>query len=274
MRKQRRGAILLLFLVLGLLLCLTPEAFADSKSAKWPKAGSADKKNGKLQIDATGTADGYFFASVKSKTNKKVKLRVVKDGQTLTYDLNGNGEFELFPLQLGDGKYEVSLYINVSGKKYATEGSVSLNVKLKNKHAPFLVPNQYVNYTKKSECVLYSDTLCAEQDEKKAYELVCNFMSTSFVYDYIKALNIKAGTLPDIDGSYKKHMGVCQDLSAIMVAMLRTQGIPSKLIIGYADRQYHAWVMTYIGKEEVFFDPTAALSAINPVKKYSMERYY
>ena len=69
-------------------------------------------------------------------------------------------------------------------------------------------------------------------------------------------------------------MGVCQDLSAIMVCMLRTQGIPARLMIGYADKQYHAWVVADVGGEEKFFDPTAALSAISKVKAYTLERYY
>ena len=79
-------------------------------------------------------------------------------------------------------------------------------------------------------------------------------MKSHFIYDYIKAATVKAGTLPDIDGSFAKKAGICQDLSAIMVCMLRTQGIPSRLIIGYADKQYHAWVTTTVEKKEEFFD--------------------
>jgi transglutaminase-like putative cysteine protease len=119
-----------------------------------------------------------------------------------------------------------------------------------------------------------ADTLCDGKSEKESFEAVCKFMSTSFAYDFIKAVTIKPGMLPDIDGSYAKKMGVCQDLSAIMVAMLRTQGIPSRLIIGYADSQYHAWTMTSVNGKDAFFDPTAALSAISTVKEYSMERFY
>ena len=50
----------------------------------------------------------------------------------------------------------------------------------------------------------------------------------TFSYDYIKAINIKAGMLPDIPGTWDKRMGVCQDLAAIMCCMLRTQGIVSE----------------------------------------------
>lgn len=48
----------------------------------------------------------------------------------LTYDLNTAGEYEVFPLQLGDGSYTVELFENVSGKKYAAEGKVTVSVKL------------------------------------------------------------------------------------------------------------------------------------------------
>ncbi len=58
-----------------------------------------------------------------------------------------------------------------------------------------------------------------------------------------------------------------------MVCMLRTQGVPAKLMIGYADKYYHAWTSTVIGGEEVFYDPTAAIGALK-AKKYKTERFY
>ena len=37
-------------------------------------------------------------------------LAAIAEDQGFTYDLNSDGEYELFPLQLGDGIYEISLY--------------------------------------------------------------------------------------------------------------------------------------------------------------------
>ena len=51
-------------------------------------------------------------------------------------------------------------------------------------------------------------------------------------------------------------------------------GVPARMMIGYADANYHAWTETFIGGEAVFFDPTAALEAISKPKEYSVERYY
>lgn len=261
-----------LFLLALLLAGLLPAgAGAD---ALWPAAGGNEQRSGKMKLDVSFLSEGYFLAAIQKPSSHRLKLRVVKDGETLTYDLNSNGDYEVFPLQLGNGNYEVSLYENVSGKKYSQEGRISLSVRTRLPGVCFLYPNQYVNYTQFSEAVAKAGELCAGKDPKEAYAIICDFMKNNFVYDYIKAVTVQAGQLPDIDNSYAKRMGVCQDLSAITVCMLRTQGIPSRLIIGYADNQYHAWTTTKMGGTDEFFDPTAALNAIAPVKDYSMERYY
>jgi hypothetical protein len=122
--------------------------------------------------------------------------------------------------------------------------------------------------------VAKAEELCAGKSAKETYALVRQFMLDTFGYDFIKALTVKPGMLPDIDGCYQKRLGVCQDLSAVMVCMLRTQGIPAKLMIGYADKNYHAWTLTVVDGKEVFFDPTAALNAISSPITYSVERYY
>lgn len=40
--------------------------------------------------------------------------------------------------------------------------------------------------------------------------------------------------------------GICFDYAALMTAMLRSQDIPTKLVIGYTGSLYHAWVDVYI----------------------------
>ena len=227
-----------------------------------------------MTLDLTNTSEGYFMAAVSQKTSHRMKLRVTKDGETLTYDLNGNGDFEVFPFQLGSGKYEISLYENVSGKKYSSAGKLSVNVSLKREDGAFLYPNQYVNYTKTTKAVAVANQLCAGKNEKETYTLIRKYIMENYAYDFIKSVTVAAGELPDIDGCYEKKMGVCQDLSALMVCMLRSQGIPAKLMIGYADKNYHAWTVTYVADKEVFFDPTAALNAITKPVSYSVERYY
>lgn len=252
-------------------------AFWSSALAEpiWPDtSGGGAALDGKLLTDFTHVQDGYFTAAVSSQSSHRLKLRVIKDDMTLTYDLNQEGAFEVFPLQLGSGYYEVSLYENVGAKKYSQEGKAAVDVPPGSEDAAFLLPNQYVNYSESSAILSKAEELSKAGDEKKMFEAVCDFMASDFIYDYVRAVTVSPGDLPDIEGSYEKRMGICQDLSAIMIGMLRYAGIHSRLMIGYADDNYHAWTMTSIGGNDEFFDPTAALNAIASPKAYTVERYY
>ena len=242
----------------------------------WPEeSGQKLVTGGKLSVDAGNASLGYI--RVKSKASKKrLKLRIAYGKETLTYDLNNEGNFEIFPLQGGSGKYAVTLYEQASGKKYSQAGKVSVSAKMDDELAPFLLPNQYVNYTPDTPAVALSMELCEGlETETQKYEAVCGYFSHKNIgYDYMKAVTVTGGTLPDIEDCLKKKMGICQDLAALAVCMLRVQGIHARLVIGYADSTYHAWVTAVVDGEETFFDPTVTLGALRNVKNYTVERIY
>ena len=271
MRRKILLFALTLLTVSGIILmCVT--AIGE---AKWPQTSSGGQKtNSKLKVDVGNSSDGYFLAAITSKNKHKMKLRVEKGGETLTYDLNNAGKLEVFPFQLGSGKYDISLWENVSGKKFSAAGKISVNVKLKREDAAFLVPNQYVNYGKNDQVVGMSLKVCRDKEGKEAYTAIKKYISENFRYDYVKAATIKPSVLPDINTCFTKKTGVCQDLSAVMVSMLRVQGIPARLVIGYADKIYHAWVVCEVEGKKVLFDPTAAVSKSKNAASYSVERYY
>lgn len=240
-----------------------------------PATGKKTKSKDGLTLDVSHMDQGYVLAKA-AKSGKRLKLRVKVDGHTLNYDLNTDGEYEVFPLQYGDGKYTFTLYKNVSGKKYAEEGKISLTVKMEDPLSAFLYPNQYINYDADTLCVQEAMKLCEGMtDQQEIYRAVCDYMKTHFVYDYIKSVQVKAGTLPDLDGAWQKRMGICQDLSAIMVAMLRSQGVPARMEIGNLNGTvYHAWVTAVVDGKDAFFDPTAAVNAVNKDSTYTLERFY
>ena len=237
--------------------------------------GKAVKKDGKMTIDCSNMTEGYIM--VKGKASKKrLKVQIATSGAKLNYDLNSEGEYEVFPLQFGSGKYQVSLFENASGKKYSKEGSVKLSVKMENELSCFLYPNQYVCYDDKTACVVYAQELCKGMtDQAEIFKTVCTYVTSNFVYDFIKSVTVKAGQLPQIDECWDNRMGICQDLSAMTCAMLRSQGIPARLMIGtVGSNTYHAWVVAVVNGEEKFFDPTAELNASSKTETYTTERYY
>ena len=261
----------------ALILVVCAALVAAAIGLNLPQAsGKTVKKDGKLTIDCSNMSEGYIMVKTNKKSSKRMKVQVATAGAKLNYDLNNTGEYEVFPLQFGSGKYQVSLFENASGKKYSKEGTVKLSVKMDNELSCFLYPNQYVSYNENTECVKYAQTLCKDMtDQKEIFKAVCNYVTSNFVYDYIKSVTVKPGLLPDIDECWKNKMGICQDLSAMTCAMLRSQGIPARLMIGTVGaNNYHAWVVAVVDGEERFFDPTAELQASNKNDTYTTERYY
>ena len=59
------------------------------------------------------------------------------------------------------------------------------------------------------------------------------------------AATVTSGYLPDLDTVLSKMSGICFDYAALMTGMLRSQGVPTKLVIGYAGDVYHAWINVY-----------------------------
>ena len=269
--RRRRGAAAVL-LALG--LCAAGAALA-LYDAIWPRQSGTNVLTSKsLTVDASNVSQGYIMAHG-SAGSKRLKLRITQGKYKLTYDLGAAGEYEIFPLQLGNGSYTVELFENVSGKKYSAEGKVTVDVKLEDAYAPFLGPNQYVNYTEETAAVKTSYELCAGlTDEQAIFETIRAYIKENYNYDYDKAATVQSGTLPDIDGCYETKTGICQDLAAMAACMLRVQGIPTKLMVGYVGRMYHAWNVVVLNGEEVLYDPTLELNAVESGQTYTAERYY
>ena len=95
-------------------------------------------------------------------------------------------------------------------------------------------------------------------------------------YDEYRAATVQSGYIPVLDSVLAEQKGICFDYAALMTAMLRSQGIPCKLVIGYAGSAYHAWVNVYIqgqgwisqaiyfdGNDWKLMDPTFASTSNN-----------
>ena len=271
-RKKRRATVCLMAVFT---VCFVVVAAALLENVIWPEAsGENVLKSSELTVDCSHADLGYIM--VKGASKKGLKVRVSKNGSQLMYDLNPNGEWEVFPLQMGDGKYNISLFTNVSGNKYASSGSVDLNVKVTNPATVYLITNQYVEYTPDTEAVAKSEELCEglTTDEEK-FEAIRTYIRDNYAYDFDKARTVTGGTLPSIDYLWEEGMGICQDLAATAACMLRVQGIPTQLVIGYVNRNYyHAWNSVLIDGKQILYDPTADLGAIPADPSYTVERFY
>lgn len=208
-------------------------------------AAEQQKRTEKAVIQYGMAAEGYITAQFTGKTQKRLKAQVKGPTATYTYNMTA-GKVETFPLSDGNGSYRVTVYENTTGTKYATVVSASFDVKLKDEFAPYLAPNQYVDYSVASNAVAKGKALSTGISEPlqkvaKIYDFVVNHLT----YDKQKAATVQSDYLPVLDQVLAEKKGICFDYAALMTGMLRSQGIPCKLVVGYAGTAYHAWISVW-----------------------------
>lgn len=225
-------------------------------------------------IDYSHISDGYVMVRYTAETQQRLKVLVKGPSTTYSYDLP-QGEWTVFPLSDGSGNYQVGIYENVSGSRYAAVLAASFEVLLYDEFAPFLRPNQYVDYTSATQAVAKGAELTAGlEDPLEKVAAVYDFVISTLTYDEEKAATVKSGYLPVLDQVLEEKKGICFDYAALMTAMLRSQEVPCKLVVGYAGEVYHAWISVWTEESgwidgAIFFDgqvwkrmdPTFASSA-------------
>ena len=212
------------------------------------QSGVTVYKNSKATVDASNLPLGFVSVSYTGGKDVRIKVQITKTGgTTYTYNLNNKGTAETFPLTEGDGKYTVKVFENTRGTKYAQAYSCSLDLKLTSEFSPFLYSNQYVNFSDDSKVVAKAAELTKglTTDLDKVTEIY-HYVINNITYDYQLAATVASGYLPDVDAVLESGKGICFDYAAVMSAMLRSQNIPCKLIVGYAGTVYHAWINVYI----------------------------
>lgn len=256
---NKKWISILLFTVFSLLV-VSPAGAAVLPTVA---SGTTVYSNEKAKVDASNAKDGYVMVAYNGQASNKLKVRVTgPSGTVYTYDLNKNGNYEVFPLSDGNGKYTVGVYENTSGNKYALAFSTPVTVMLTDNFAPFLRPNQYVNYTANSQVVKKAAELTkGKTDDLSKIATIYEYTVNTLAYDKQKAQTVQSGYLPNIDKVLTEKKGICFDYAAVMAAMLRSEGIPTKLVVGYTGDVYHAWINTYIPQQGwvegvIFFDGT------------------
>lgn len=224
-------------------------------------------------IDISNSSEGYLTVKYLGESARS-KLQVTgSNGITYTYDLVINEE-NVIPLTSGSCNYDMTLYEGVGANQYSVLYAGNVFVDITNELGPFLYPSQYVNFTPESKAIsLAAELANGAQSDLEVLSNIYQYVITNIEYDYDKAENVEGGYLPDIDNILTIKKGICFDYASLMVAMLRSQSIPARMELGYANDVYHAWISVYTkdqgwidgviqfdGKEWTLMDPTFAAS--------------
>ncbi len=237
-------------------------------------SGKEVYSNDYAEFDVSNASCGYVMARYfGSSTN--VKLQITgSDSITYTYNLCSSA-FEAFPLSSESGTYKLCVYEHIENYQYALVFSKNIFVSLDSEFGPYLYPNQYVDFTPESLAVAKAASLTTTAtSDLDVVSTIYNYIINNFTYDKEVAAHVESGYLCDIDHTLTAKTGICLDFATLMTCMLRSQNIPTRLEVGYADTAYHAWLSTYItdigwvnnivkfdGTGWKLMDPTFAMSS-------------
>ncbi len=200
-------------------------------------------------IDTSNAAAGYICAQATSAS--PLKFQVLCNGNSYNYDMPNDGTTEAFPLNMGDGTYTLRVMQKIEGNNYVQLFSTQVDVQLNSEFEPFLSPSIYCDFGSESDCVKKARELAANaKDQAAAAEAIYNWIVDNITYDTEKATQMQnaTGYLPDPDETFHTKSGICFDYASLAAAMLRSVGIPTKIVTGYVADQsiYHAWNMVYM----------------------------
>jgi len=213
----------------------------------WPtQPGQLVYESNGFIIDYSNGEYGYI-SILSPSSDSTLKAQVSLNDTVYTYTLVSN-EYVIVPLQMGNGVYSVRLLKNKEGSTYVVSASTKIDIELVDETTAFLYPNQIVNYNKETQAIMKSFELTQEADSEieRVYEIY-QYIIQNIDYDYDKAeLAQTKFILPIIDETYLIEKGICFDYASLMSAMLRVQHIPTRVVTGYVEQGYHAWVEVYI----------------------------
>ncbi len=257
---------------------LTPEA-----------SGATTYGNSDASIDASNSSEGYVMVKYTGSAAKVRMLIETPAGNTYNYLMDLDGQYDVYPLSEGSGVYKIGVYENLHDDQYAAAFTQSVSVKLKDEYSMFLYPNAYVDFNASSKAVLKGQELAAGANtDLEVVQNVYHYIIGNITYDYDKAATVQSGYIPRVDDTLATGTGICFDYASLMGAMLRSQGIPTRLEIGYAGTEYHAWISVYVqdtgwidrviefdGSQWTLMDPTLGSYAnTSTIKKYLEDGSY
>ena len=245
--------------------------------------------NADASIDASNATEGYVMVKYTGDAAKVRMLIETPAGNTYNYLMALDGQYDVYPLSEGSGTYKIGVYENLHDDQYAAAFTQSVNVTLKDEYSMFLYPNAYVDFNANSEAVKKGLVLASgANSDLDVVRSVYHYVIKNVTYDYDKAATVQSGYIPTVDETLATGKGICFDYASLMGAMLRSQGIPTRLEIGYAGTEYHAWISVYTpetgwidkiiqfdGKAWTLMDPTlGSYASSSTVKKYLEDDNY
>lgn len=220
-------------------------------------------------INVDNITQGYFIIDYSTLTPKKMKVGLKYNNQIINYyDYIPNQSFT-YPLENGDGQYEIILYENKKETSYKIIQKTTIDVVLDNPLSPFLISVYNIKFTDKDIVSFTANEICKNKvsDIGKVIA-IAQYISANIAYDFDFAEQVNNKTIPlhipNPEETLISQKGICYDTASLFAAMCRSQNIPCKIKKGYYNNIYHAWNQVYLNGK--WYDIDTNLSIPNIIK--------
>ncbi|NLY82031.1 MAG: transglutaminase domain-containing protein [Clostridiales bacterium] len=245
-------------IVLVTLTFLTLNSCSSSQGENWnPSEMAVNIYNeeeaigdGNISLDVSSINEGYV--GVKVKNAEGILFQLICNDEKYNYKIDESDIPIFIPLQCENGLYRFRFLKNTVDDKYVQIFETNKEVELIDEFKPFIRPSVMVAYDEDSYCVEEAKKLQKKSsDEIDFIKKVYKFIQKKIDYDKDFAKSKPVMYYPDPDKTLKTGKGICFDYATLAASMLRSQGIPTKVITGYVspNELYHAWNMIYVEGE-------------------------
>ncbi|GAU79827.1 transglutaminase family protein [Fusibacter sp. 3D3] len=226
-----------------------------------------------VNIDTTN--EGVVGIEYNAKNLEDTRVVVQKGNEKYVYRMHSNNA--IFPLQMGNGIYTVTLLEHVNGTKYKVISSEDIDVTLKQVNTVFLSSIQRVQWDDTMVPIIKAKELVAGLNGDRAkVEVIYDYIVNGIAYDYQMLSSVSNTYLPNIQVVFDKKSGICYDYASLFAAMLRSVDVPTKLVMGHTTNldAYHAWNEVYVESEAkwIIIDTTIDAQYIQKNKTVEMEK--
>lgn len=191
------------------------------------------------------------LALIKAEGDQPLRVKITQGDRSETFYVHTDGTPSVLPLPFGSGDYEIKILEQKEGQVYTARYQTEFSVWSMNDLQAFCNATDYVPFSQDSEYVKEASRLReqASSDEELVRLIVKSVMKH---LEYDKSM-VSVGDRPDLDLVWSSGRAVCRDYAVITAAMLRSQGIPTKVLYGNVtfpgeEKGYHAWNEYYAGE--------------------------
>lgn len=200
-----------------------------------------------VTLDESNISDGVIGVKYSGNFNKPIKITIEKDNVRYVYTVKDN-KSNYVPLQMGSGSYKVSLMENIDGVKYRALSVEIISVEKIHPTNIYTYPTLITNYSSSMKSITGYGKIIENLATDNKISTVYKDVIANYRYDDAKISGLSSDYVPMIDDMYTTKKGICYDYASLMAGVLRSQKIPTKLMMGYAPeiKEYHAWNEIYI----------------------------